>query len=81
MTQLDGLKGDLNKFCTLFDTMGTHLTNAGSKYQEASRQLDHFTDKLTLAGSANAQDSSLPIERHSAGAEKDRTVQEPLRLA
>jgi DNA recombination protein RmuC len=88
MTQLDALKSDLNKFCGLFDTMGTHLTNAGSKYQEASRQLDHFTDKLTLAGQGagqvTAHDAPAQSIEHGehcrADTESARTVQEPLRL-
>jgi DNA recombination protein RmuC len=91
MTQLDALKGNLNKFCGLFDIMGTHLTNAGNKYQEASRQLDHFTDKLSLvnhgvdqggdqgAGQTAVRDTPGRIERQTDGTESTRT-QEPLHL-
>jgi DNA recombination protein RmuC len=86
MTQLDGLKGDLNKFCNLFDTMGTHLTNAGNKYQEASRQLDHFTDKLALTNQATAQEASgrsptITQTNRAADGEPAQAAQEPLRLA
>lgn len=83
MTQLDSLKGNLNKFCGLFDIMGTHLTNAGNKYQEASRQLDHFTDKLSLidqgAGQTAVQETPGPIERQTDDTESAR-AQEPLHL-
>jgi len=80
MTQLDALKGDLNKFCGLFDTMGTHLTNAGNKYQEASRQLDHFTDKLALTDQGAGEEApDRPPGRRDD--ETARTKQEPLRLA
>jgi DNA recombination protein RmuC len=83
MTQLDALKGNLNKFCGLFDIMGTHLTNAGNKYQEASRQLDHFADKLSLidqgAGQTAVQDTPGRIERQTDDAESAR-AQEPLHL-
>jgi DNA recombination protein RmuC len=85
MTQLDALKGDVNKFCGLFDIMGTHLTNAGNKYQEASRQLDHFTDKLALAGQGATQQAADPAAiaqtDRDADEESARAVQEPLRLA
>ncbi|HTP41673.1 MAG TPA: DNA recombination protein RmuC [Nitrospiria bacterium] len=85
MTQLDALKGDVNKFCGLFDIMGTHLTNAGNKYQEASRQLDHFTDKLALAGHGAAQQApgqaAIAQSDRDADEESARAVQEPLRLA
>jgi len=87
MTQLDALKGNLNKFCGLFDIMGTHLTNAGNKYQEASRQLDHFTDKLSLVdqgvgqgdGQTAVQETPGRIERQTDDTESAR-AQEPLHL-
>jgi DNA recombination protein RmuC len=83
MTQLDALKGNLNKFCGLFDIMGTHLTNAGNKYQEASRQLDHFTDKLAVidqgTGQTAVQEMPGRIERQTDETESAR-AQEPLHL-
>ncbi|HUJ79703.1 MAG TPA: DNA recombination protein RmuC [Nitrospiria bacterium] len=85
MSQLDALKGDVNKFCGLFDIVGTHLTNAGNKYQEASRQLDHFTDRLAVTGQGASSEAPNapaiePLNRDSDD-ESARAAQESLRLA
>ena len=40
------LQGDLQRFADEFETVGKHLTNAKSKYDEAARKLDTFEDKL-----------------------------------
>jgi DNA recombination protein RmuC len=46
------LKGDLSRFKNDFDIIGTHLGNAKSKFDEAERRLEKFSDKLELAGEA-----------------------------
>jgi DNA recombination protein RmuC len=40
------LQGDFNKFSNNFETIGTHLNNAKNKYDEASKRLGKFEDKL-----------------------------------
>ena len=40
------LKGDFIKFGDEFEIVGSHLTNAGNKYELARRQLDKVTLKL-----------------------------------
>lgn len=42
------LKGDFNKFSADFDVLGTHLTNAQKKYEEAEKKLVRFDNKLSL---------------------------------
>lgn len=42
------LRGDLDRFRSDFLTLGTHLTNARSRYEEAERRLDKFSDRLEL---------------------------------
>jgi DNA recombination protein RmuC len=49
IAQLAALQGDLKKFSDLFQTMGTHLTNARNKYEEAGHQLDQLSGKVALA--------------------------------
>jgi DNA recombination protein RmuC len=44
------LQGDINRFRTDFSKIGTHLGNARSKYEEAEKRLDRFTDKLDKLG-------------------------------
>lgn len=46
---LGGLQVDLNKFKEDFRLVGGHLSNAKSKYEEAEKRLDKFSDKF-IAG-------------------------------
>jgi DNA recombination protein RmuC len=49
------LQGDLARFKNEFQVLGTHLTNARSKYEDSEKRLDRFSDKLELMqGSAAA---------------------------
>jgi DNA recombination protein RmuC len=49
------LQGDLARFKNEFQVLGTHLTNARSKYEDSEKRLDRFSDKLELMqGSATA---------------------------
>jgi len=43
---LSRLQGDLTRFKTNFQVIGTHLGNAKTKFDEADKRLDKFTDKL-----------------------------------
>ncbi len=47
------LQGDLQRFADDFETVGKHLTNAKNKFDDASRRLDTFEEKLRQS-SANA---------------------------
>jgi DNA recombination protein RmuC len=40
------LQQDMKRFAHEYDTLGRHLTNARSKYEEGARRLDRFRDKL-----------------------------------
>lgn len=40
------LKGDFTKFDDTFEVLGTHLTNASNKYDDAKRRLDKVGSKL-----------------------------------
>jgi DNA recombination protein RmuC len=82
IVQLDAMKGDVRKFRLLFDTMGTHLTNAANKYQEASRQLVHLSDRLELAGGEELQEPAAPpaIARAVAKGTAPEPPEQQLRL-
>jgi len=43
---LGRLQGDFERFKKDFDTIGTHLSNAKNKYDDASRAVERFGDKL-----------------------------------
>ncbi len=43
---LSRLQGDLQRFADDFETAGKHLTNAKNKFDDASRRLDTFGEKL-----------------------------------
>ncbi|MBM3298128.1 MAG: DNA recombination protein RmuC [Candidatus Aminicenantes bacterium] len=42
------LQGDLERFKGDFSVLGSHLTNARSKYEDSEKRLDRFSDKLEL---------------------------------
>ncbi len=43
------LQQDIERFAAEYDTLGRHLTNARAKYEEGSRRLDRFRNKLDQA--------------------------------
>lgn len=45
---LSRLQGDLGRFKNDFQILGTHLVNAKSKFDDAEKRLDRFSDKLEL---------------------------------
>ena len=46
---LERLQGDLGDFQDDYRIVGTHIRNAAHRYDESSRKLDRFEDKLRLA--------------------------------
>jgi len=46
ISSLSQLQGDLARFRTEFDTLGSHITNAAKKYDEADKRLTKFEDRL-----------------------------------
>ena len=51
---LDRLKGDEKRFKEEFDTLGSHLTNARKKYEDADRLLNRLEEKLLSTGDVDA---------------------------
>lgn len=53
LTNLARLSGDFRKFREEFDTVGKHITNTKSRYDDADKRLEKFGDKLeSLSGAA-----------------------------
>ena len=50
MGHLARLQGDLDDFQVDYETLGGHIRHAAGKYDDASRKLDRFGEKLRLAG-------------------------------
>ena len=48
LRHLEGLKNDFTRFKDDFDVIGRHITNAGSKFNEADRKIEKFGEKLNL---------------------------------
>jgi DNA recombination protein RmuC len=44
------LQGDLGRFRNDFELIGSHLNNAKTKFNDAEKRLDKFSDKLEIAG-------------------------------
>lgn len=49
------LQGDLSRFKNDYQILGTHLGNAKSKFEEAEKRLERFSDKLELVSSEEAE--------------------------
>lgn len=49
---LGRLQGDFSKFREDFEVLGKHLNNIRGRYEEASKRLDRFGEKLTRSSSA-----------------------------
>lgn len=47
LKNLGMLSSEINKFKDDFNLLGTHLSNASRKYDDGSKRLDRFSDKLT----------------------------------
>ena len=52
---LSRLQGDLGRFKKDFEVLGAHLGNAKSKFDDADKRLDKFTDKLELVSESSAE--------------------------
>jgi len=46
LKSLSALGIEIDKFKEEFNTLGGHITNASSKYQESQKRLDKVADKL-----------------------------------
>ena len=62
---LGRLQGDLADFQEDYETLGGHIRHAANKYDEASRKLDRFGDKLQRAG-------ETPVEKLAEGSTETR---------
>jgi DNA recombination protein RmuC len=57
------LNNELDKFSNEFKLMGSHLMNAGKKYRDAEKKLDHFENKLeNIVPKENKDDDELGDE-------------------
>ena len=54
------LQGDLGRFKNDFQVLGTHLTNAKSKFDDAEKRLDRFSGKLELVSEEKAEQLPEP---------------------
>ena len=53
MDSLGRLQGDLGRFKQEFEIVGTHLTNAQKKYEDADKRLNRFEERLGTVSSAS----------------------------
>jgi len=60
------LQGDLGRFRKDFQVMGSHLSNAKSKYDDSEKRLERFSDKLKLTSGESTE--QLPEK----GAEEEK---------
>jgi DNA recombination protein RmuC len=54
------LQGDLGRFKNDFQVLGSHLTNAKSKFDDAEKRLDRFSGKLELVSEEKAEKLTGP---------------------
>lgn len=61
LKNLARLSGDLNKFKNDFELVGTHLTHAKNSYEDSSKRLDRFSDKLSLTALKELEVEEIPL--------------------
>ncbi len=61
VAELRRLADELNKFQELFRVTGKHLRDAGNKYDDASRALAGFRDRLAAAGEMGKDETAEPL--------------------
>ncbi len=63
LKNLARLTGDLQKFKTDFELVGTHLTRAKNSYDDSVKRIDRFQDKLVTAapGQLEGETGALPL--------------------
>jgi len=61
VAELRRLSDELNKFQELFRVTGKHFRDAGNKYDEASRALAGFGDRLAAAGQMGREEGAEPL--------------------
>jgi DNA recombination protein RmuC len=54
------LQQDFERFAAEYETLGRHLGNARGKYEEGTRRLDRFRDKLDAMAEASQEDELDP---------------------
>jgi len=54
------LEGDLNRFRSDFQILGSHLTNARSKFEEAEKKLDRLSNRLEQLAASGEKEPELP---------------------
>ena len=53
--RLTRLQGDLTRFRKDFETLGSHLGHARTKFDDAEKRLDRFSDKLEIVSAEGAE--------------------------
>jgi len=60
---LSRLQGDLSRFKKDFEVLGAHLGNAKSKFDDADKRLDKFTDKLEVVSETSVEKLPEPKKK------------------
>lgn len=60
---LSRLQGDLGRFKKDFEVLGSHLVNAKSKFDDADKRLDKFSDKLELVSEDSVEKLPEPKKK------------------
>jgi len=71
MQYLARIKGDFNRFKAEYDTLGGHIERARKKYDDASKSLDRFGDKLISARDPSRLLTQKDVKALNMGSEDD----------
>jgi DNA recombination protein RmuC len=58
LDHLNRLQADITRFREKFETIGTHLTNAHNRFEDAARELERLTERMALKLEEAKPDSS-----------------------
>ncbi|MEO0080153.1 MAG: DNA recombination protein RmuC [candidate division WOR-3 bacterium] len=65
MDRLSRLQNELTRFRETFDTLGTHIGHARSKFEEAAKQLTRLEERLALSAGQSEAPRAAPLTQES----------------
>ena len=72
---LGRLQGDFSRFREDFEILGKHLNNTRNRYEEASKRLDRFGEKLSRSSSALTSSSSSASGGSGGGSDEGLSLE------
>ena len=76
ISHLDTLRGDFERLSSDISTLGRHINNSRSKFEDVEKSAGRFGDRLGAAGSAGVADKPLPLDEEAGRATLLRDIKQ-----